>query len=173
MVGNSTILNFKHFVKILIHNTEFQTLCENFNIRICTTAAESPWSNSLIEKHNVVLGLAVAKTLEDINCDLQLAVSWAVSAKNSLKNVHGFSPNQLVFGKNPNFPNVCDDLLPALENKTTSEIVAKNLNALHQARQNYIKSESSSKIRQALKHQFQTYSDIIYNTDNLVYYKMN
>ena len=109
--------------------------------------------------------------MEDIKCDLQLAVSWAVSAKNSLKNVHGFSPNQLVFGKNPNFPNVCDDLLPALENKTTSEIVAKNLNALHQARQNYIKSEPSSKIKQALKHQVQTYSDVIYNTGDLVYYK--
>ena len=70
-----------------------------------------------------------------------------------------------------NFSKVCDDLLPALENKTTSEIVAKNLNALHQARQNYIKSESSSKIKQALKHQVQTYSDVIYNTGDLVYYK--
>ena len=111
--------------------------------------------------------------MEDIKCDLQLAASWAFSAKNSLKNVHGFSPNQLVSDQNPIFPNIFNDLLPVLENKTTSEIVAKNLNALHQARQNYIKSESSSKIRQALKHQFQTYSDIIYNTDNLVYYKMN
>ena len=41
-----------------------------------------------------------------------------------------------------NLPNVCGDLLPALENKATTEILAKNLNALHQARQNYIKSES-------------------------------
>ena len=70
-----------------------------------------------------------------------------------------------------NFPSVCDDLLPALENKTTSEIVAKNLNALYQARKNYIKSESSSKIKQALKHQVWTYSDVIYNTGDLVYYK--
>ena len=61
-----------------------------------------------------------------------------------------FSLNQFVLGKNPNFPNICDDLLPALENKT-SEIVAKDLNALHQARQNYIKSESSSKIKVTLK----------------------
>ena len=88
--------------------------------------------------------------MEDIKCDLQLAASWAVSSKNSLKNVHGFSPNQLVLGKNLNFPNVCDNLLPTLENKT-GEIVAKNLIALHQARQNYIKSESSSKIKQTLK----------------------
>ena len=61
--------------------------------------------------------------------------------------------------------------MPALESKTTSEIVAKNLNALHQARQNYIKSEFSSKIKQALKHQVQTCSDLIYNTGDLVYYK--
>ena len=89
--------------------------------------------------------------MEDIQCDLQLAVSWAVRANNPLKNVHGFSPNWLVFGMNPNFPNICDDLLPALENNTTSEIVAENLNALHLSTQNYIKSESSSKIKQPLK----------------------
>ena len=109
--------------------------------------------------------------MEDMKCDLQLEVSWAVSAKNSLKNVHGFSPNQLVLGKNLNFLNICDDPLSALENKIISEIVAKNLNAFHQARQNYITSESSSKIKQALKHQVQTYSDVICNTGDIVYYK--
>ena len=108
--------------------------------------------------------------MEDIKCDLQVAVSWAVSSKNYRKKVHGFSPNQLVLGKNLNCPNICDDLLPALENKT-SEIVAKNLNALHQARQNYIKTESSSKIKQALRHQVRTYSGVMYNAGDLVYYK--
>ena len=60
-------------------------------------------------------------------------------------------------------------LFPALEKKT-SEIVAKNLNTLHQARQNYIKSESSFKIKWVFKYQVQTYSDVIYNTGDLVYY---
>ena len=82
---------FGHPNKILVDNdgefdnTEFQTLCDNFNIRICTTAAESPWSNSLIERRTAILGLTVTKSMEDIKCDLQLAVSWTVSAKNSLK----------------------------------------------------------------------------------------
>ena len=40
---------------------------------------------------------------------------------------------------------------------------------LHQARQNYIKNESS-KIKQALKHQVQTYSDVIFNTGDLIFY---
>ena len=51
--------------------------------------------------------------MEDAECDLDVAVSWSVSAKNALKNVHGFPPDQLVFGKNPNFPDVHDNLLPA------------------------------------------------------------
>ena len=42
--------------------------------------------------------------MEDAGCDLELVLSWAVAAKNSLKNVNGFSPNQLVLGENPNFP---------------------------------------------------------------------
>ena len=88
--GGSPILNLKHFV-------------ENFNIRICTTTTESPWNNVLTERHNAILGLTVTKTIEDIKCGLQLAVPWAVSAKNSLKNVHGFSPSQFVFGKKSEF----------------------------------------------------------------------
>ena len=65
--------------------------------------------------------------MEDIKFDLELAVSWFVGAKNSLQNVHSFSPNQLVLEENPNFPNLCNNLLPVLENKTASEIEAKNL----------------------------------------------
>ena len=53
--------------------------------------------------------------MEDIKCDLQLAVSWVVSANSSMKNVQAYSANKLVFGKNQNFPNICDDLLPVLE----------------------------------------------------------
>ena len=77
-------------------NDEFRSLCENVNIRICTTAAVSPWNNGIVERHNATLGFSV---LDDLKCDLSLAVVWAVSAKNTLHNVHGFSPNQLVFGK--------------------------------------------------------------------------
>ena len=83
------IVIFTHSNKIVVDNggefdnTEFQTLGQNFNMRICTAAAESPWSNDLIERHNAILGLTVTKAMEDIKCELQLVVSWAVSAKNS------------------------------------------------------------------------------------------
>eukprot|EP00111_Clytia_hemisphaerica_P021079 TCONS_00062116-protein len=36
-------------------NQEFQDFCENLNIKIKTTAAESPWSNGLVERHNGII----------------------------------------------------------------------------------------------------------------------
>ena len=74
--------------------------------------------------------------MKEIKCDLKLTVSPAVSTKNSLKNIYGFSPNQFVLGTNLNFPNVRDDLLPALEVKTASQFIATNLKGLHKSSQN-------------------------------------
>ena len=154
------------------NNGEFTSLCENFNINIKTTAAESPWSNGLIERHNSVLGNIVSKMMcEEQGYSLNTAVAWAVSAKNSLKNVYGFSPNQLVFGKNPNFPCVMNNKLPALEGMTSSKIVAENLNAMHNARQAFIKAEADEKLRRALRHQVRTSSEVKFITGDKVYYK--
>ena len=61
--------------------------CENINILICTTDAEAPWSNCLVERHNAILGYAVAKTIDNVKCDLELALAWATAAKNSLKDM--------------------------------------------------------------------------------------
>ena len=38
------------------NNSEFISFCENFNINIKTTSAESPWSSGWIEHHSGVLG---------------------------------------------------------------------------------------------------------------------
>ena len=83
------------------------TFHENFHIRICTTAAESPWCNGHFEQHNKVLGLMVTKTITNTNCDVDTAAAWAVSTKNSLTNKNRFSPNQLVFSKNSNKVILC------------------------------------------------------------------
>ena len=154
-------------------NDEFRSLCENVNIGICTTAAESPWSNGIVERQNATLGFSVQKIMDDLKCDLSLAVAWAVSAKNALHNVHGFNPNQLVFEKDPNFPAVVRNKPSALVGKTTSEIVACNLNAMYAARQAFIKSESAEKLRRALHYQTRICNDMKYFTGDIVYYKRN
>ena len=92
-------------------------------------------------------------------------------AKNSLQNVNGYSPNQLVFGANISLPSVVTDQPPALEPTTQSEIIRKKLSVIHNARKNFIKSESSEKIRRALNHQVRTFSEEVYIPGEKVYYK--
>ena len=104
----------------------------------------------------------LTKIMAEQSCSLEEAVAWAMSAKNSLKNVHGFSPNQLVIGSNPNFPNVINNAPPDSEGKTTSQIVADNLNTMHAARQAFIQSESAESLQRALRHQVRTSGDTKY-----------
>ena len=42
---------------------------------------------------------------------------------------------------------------------------------LHSARQNYVAAESSEKIRRALRHNLKSYSDVVYNNGDKVYYR--
>ena len=78
---------------------DFIDLCENFNINIITTPAESPWSNGACERHHKILTDIVLKIKEDIKCTWETTLVWAVNAKSCLMNTNFFSPHQLVFGQ--------------------------------------------------------------------------
>ena len=56
---------------------------------------------------------------------------------------------------------------PALKGTNSSEVVAKNLNALHAARKAFIENEASEKLRRALRHKLRP----ITTTGDKVFYK--
>ena len=111
------------------------------------------WSNCIAEWHNAVLENIVLKLTHDSKCSAANALVWAISAKNALHNYLGYSPNQLVFGTNPNLPSVLTAKPPALRSCTHSQLLAEHLNALHAARTVFIASEASRKIKLALQKQ--------------------
>ena len=154
-------------------NEQYREMNEKLGVETATTAAESPFSNGTVERHNAVLAETMAKTKADTNCDDEMALAWACSSKNALSNSGGHSPNERVFGRNINLPNVLTDALPALEPTQSSQTVKKNLEAMHAARQNYIKAESSEKIRRALRHKVRTYSNNHFEKGEKVFYKRN
>ena len=88
-----------------------------------------------------------------------------------MSNVYGFSPNQLGFGRNTNFPSVHHDRPPAENVTCISKYMAENLAALHAAREAFIKQESCERLRRALNRQTRTYSDTVYSNGERVYYK--
>ncbi len=66
-----------------------------------------------------------------------MALTLAIFAKNAAANVYGYSPNQLEFGKKPNFLSVLSiDKLPG------SDEILDNLNALYSVHQAFISPES-------------------------------
>ena len=88
------------------------------NFKTCNTEAKSTFSDGIIEHHNSILGESTKKIHEDVKCEADVTLAWAVSAKNSLSIVNGFSPNQLGFSFNPNMPILLNDYPPALEYTT-------------------------------------------------------
>lgn len=152
------------------NNEEVRDMAENFNIEVKATAAYSPWSNGLLERHNQTLTEIIMKIKANHGSDWDTALDWALMAKNTMQNVHGYSPHQLVFGQNPNLPSVLTDMPPALEGTTKSEWVAKHISALHASRKAFTEAECSERIRRALRKQLRP-TDEKYEMGDKVYYK--
>ena len=148
-------------------------MAEAMNIRVMTTSAESPWSNGLVERHNATLKHMLDKISAEKEVQTEIALAWAVQAKNSLANVHGFSPAQLTFGQNPNLPGVLSDKPPALEEREVADIIATQLRTMRTARQAFIKAESEEKIKRALRHNIRPSAKNKFVQGDLVYYKRN
>ena len=152
-------------------NNEVSDLCEKLNIELKSTAAESAWSNGLVERHNGTLANMIDKILSDVDCDLEVALSCAIAAKNALNNVYGFSPNILVFGRNPNLPNIFINKPPANNPVTISKYLCDFMNAMQSARESFIQQESSEKLKRAILRKTRGYSDQTFQIGDMVYYR--
>ena len=92
-------------------------------------------------------------------------------AQNSLCSVHGYSAHQLAFGNNPNLPSILNDSLPALEGTTSSVVVGEHIAAMYDARQKFMETECSERIRRALRKQTRTNINEVFQHGDKVFYK--
>ncbi|CAL4132571.1 unnamed protein product, partial [Meganyctiphanes norvegica] len=66
-------------------NEKFKDMCENLNITVLHTAAESPFSNGICERNHAVVDEMVRKIISDNpQYKLSTALAWAVHAKNCM-----------------------------------------------------------------------------------------
>ena len=175
---------FKHWVKyfgvpgcIMTDNggeftgEEIRRVTSYLNVYKDTTAAEAPWMNGVNERNHALADNILRQVVRDYpELDLATAIAWACTAKNSLSNVYGYSPFQLVFGKNPKLPNVINDPPSSWTIKPQSEALLKNLKALHATREAFIKAEKSEKLKIALKTKIRSV-DRIYKPGDYAFYK--
>ena len=150
-------------------NKDVNELCQMLGIKHRTTASYAPFSNGLVERHNGLIDVMLKKIKADLKVDTELALCWAVNAKNSLSNISGYSPHQLAFGKNPNIGGLTKED-PVLLDKTTSQVVGDILNSIQKAREAFIEADNSNKLKRALKSKcensickhYKTEDDILY-----------
>ena len=83
LTGNVNRGEFNHEV--------FRIMGEKLNTKIRSSVVESSWSNGINERHNAILGDMIDRNIADSRSSLQVAVASAVSSKNALANVCGFS----------------------------------------------------------------------------------
>ena len=73
------------------NHEDFRIMGEKLNTKIRSSVVESSWSNGINERHNAILGDMIDRNIADSRSSLQVAVASAVSSKNALANVCGFS----------------------------------------------------------------------------------
>ena len=137
-------------------NADMRAFGEAFSIQLIYTAAESPWSNGVVERLNGVLGKLVLKILDDVNCDTDIALAWAVAARNTYYNNSGYTPNQLVFGFNPSMPNIYNSKPPGLQRLSSVEMIGKITEAKRVAMEEFVKFDSCEKLKKALSSNIRT-----------------
>lgn len=162
---------------------ELREMGENLNVTILSTAAEAPWSNGINERHNGILGEMLNKLTAEKEVSIEIALAWAVSAKNALTNIYGYSPNQLLFGTNPNLPNILNSNLPAIEEfkrradidqeVSSTDSMLNKLQCIASARKAFISAESSGKLSKAILSKVRTSTALVYEVGQSVYYKRN
>ena len=133
-------------------NSTLEEVASRLGVEITTTASYSPNQNGLNERNHAIVDMMLSRMLlSDPTLKPHVALCWALNAKNSLENCYGFTPFQLHIGRTPMLPSATRDGPPSFENVSKSENFAAHLNALHAARAEFIKAESSKSLKLALK----------------------
>ena len=149
----------------------FSEMCDLLGIEDKTGAAHSPWSYGLIERHHGVCD----KTFEALRRDFpgykdSILLQWAVMVKNSTPTSTGWSPMQVVYGRNPVLPSLVDSNPAQLKEEVLSDALMQNWNAMNEARVKYNESLADTQLKTMLKAKVRRNQTVFKAGDN-VYWK--
>ena len=88
-----------------MNSTEIlQELCAK-GIKLSATAGEAHWQLGIVERTIQTIFGTAAKLRDSQKIPMTRAVQLAVSAHNTTERVHGYTPAQWAFGRNPSWDN--------------------------------------------------------------------
>ena len=141
-------------------NGEMKDFCQFHSIRFTTTASYSPHQNAYVERGHQTADRALERMITaDPALKPEVALAWVIQAVNTLQNVNGFTPFQLVFGRLPRHPTLVEDNPGANQEIADSQATwARHYRMMMAAREAFIAAESDRVLRKALEQR--TYTDI-------------
>ena len=152
-------------------NYKMEEFTSKLGIKVEFSPAYSPWSNGINERNHYSADVAVKKIMEeDKKITLQDTVRMAGWTHNTNVNTLGFTPLQLVTGKNVTFPGVSSGNI-VTESLYDDEGVKKIMERHGYINKKYREQEFSWKLKTALNARLKGYEDGIIEEDDLVYYQ--
>ena len=138
-----------------------EELVNKLGLKIEFTPGFSPWSNGDNERNHYSCNLIIKKVMEeDRSIMLQEAVNLASWTHNTIINVLGYSPLQLVTGKNITQPGLTSENLATellYENEAVRQIIARHGELMKEFRE----AEFRRKLENAKKTRTKGYEDVI------------
>ena len=151
-------------------NSKMASMCETFGIKHITSGAYSPFQNGLNERNHFTCDQIMEKVMDgDKDISFEEALAQAVYTRNMMLNVHGYSPAQILTGKQPRLPGATADNAPPADNiEVDSRAVQKSVNLMHKTRQAWTQADNSNRLREAMKAQ-ESHLDKFETGDNVCY----
>ena len=151
-------------------NNKMLSLCEAYSIKFMNCGAYSPNQAGLVESNHKVCDQMIEIMMdENPNLKFEDALESAVYAKNILVNVYGYSPLQLVLGKQPRLPGMGDDGLAAMEEEPMETKTISRIAEIHSARKAFLETENSHRLKKAMR--FTPVKREVYSIGQFVYFK--
>ena len=154
-------------------NEKLLDLLQAAGISLKTTASYSPTMNGMNERNHAIADKIVEKLRhEDPNMTMQQAVDKAAWAKNTLINTQrGFSPFQMIYGRNPSIPGISECTTGSLENLSHNEIARKIIESMQSVRLQMLASEYDHRIKVAFKDNLPKSTNFKYDVGDQVVFK--
>ena len=151
-------------------NHEVLDFAAAMDVNIKMTSAESPWQNGTVERHHATSDIIFEKLMkENPEMDPQEAVNHAAFAKNTDTNQTGFSPIQLMTGRNPKFPGL-SETSPASSNRECSNKYMKTLKAIDSARVTMREIDCDLKLKKVRSERINPNVEKFYNLGDPVFF---
>ena len=146
---------------------EFANAMGEAGIHVFSIAGQAHWQHGKIERHGAILKDMMSKTIIQAEVTGKRRLDWLCvevsMAKNSLIREHGFSPSQLVFGRDPRcYGELVENGEPCslhLSVGDRNSQIAQRMKYRHVARQEFIKCQSNEMMNRTARNRTRSWKE--------------